>query len=80
MAKAKIFLSLKNGILDPQGKAVQGAMHSMGFKELSNMRVGKYITFDMEAKTKSQAEKEVKAICLKLANPVTEQFEFEVQE
>jgi len=80
MAKAKIFLSLKNGILDPQGKAVQGAMHSLGFKEISNVRVGKYITLELKAKNKAEAEKEAKAICLKLANPVTEQFEYEVQE
>ena len=80
MAKAKLFLSLKKGILDPQGKAVQGAVHSLGFKKVSNMRVGKYITFDLEAKSKAEAENEIKAIGQKLANPVTEQFEFEVIE
>ena len=63
------------GILDPQGKAVQGALHSLDFEGVSEVRVGKFIQLRIEAGSEAEAQKQLHEMCAKLlANPVTEDF------
>jgi phosphoribosylformylglycinamidine synthase len=64
------------GILDPQGKAVADALHTLGFQGVTDARVGRHIILDVDAGDQKGAEKNVKEMCERLlANPVTEDFE-----
>ena len=56
--KAKIHVTLKQGILDPQGKAIEHALDSLGFKNAGNVRVGKYMEVDVNEQDKAKAEAE----------------------
>ena len=77
--KAKVYVTLKKSVLDPQGKAVQHALSTMGFHVVKDVRVGKYIELDLGALDKSQAENKMKTMCEKLlANTVIEEFKFEL--
>ncbi|MDE3019707.1 MAG: phosphoribosylformylglycinamidine synthase subunit PurS [Nitrospirota bacterium] len=77
--KAKIHVTLKQGILDPQGKAIEHALDTLGFKAASNVRVGKYMELDLAEQDKAKAEAEVKAMCEKLlANTIIEEYRFEL--
>jgi phosphoribosylformylglycinamidine synthase len=77
--KAKIHVTLKQGILDPQGKAIEHALHSLGFKNTGNVRVGKYMEVDVDEKDKAKAEAEVKQMCEKLlANTIIEEYRYEL--
>jgi phosphoribosylformylglycinamidine synthase subunit PurS len=77
--KAKIHVTLKSGILDPQGKAIEHALETLGFKNASNVRMGKYLELDLRETTKDRAEAEVKAMCEKLlANTIIEEYRFEL--
>lgn len=77
--KAKIHVTLKPGILDPQGKAIEHALETLGFKAAGNVRVGKYLELDLAEKDKAKAEAEVKAMCEKLlANTIIEEYRFEL--
>lgn len=68
-------------LLDPQGKAVGMTMHNIGFNEVSNVRIGKHITLEIEASTKDLALERVNEACSKiLSNPVMEGFEYSVKE
>ena len=79
--KAKIHVTLKKGVLDPQGKAVGHALESMGFKGVRDVRQGKYIEIDLAEATKAAAQEKVEAICRKLlANMVMEDYEIEIEE
>jgi len=76
---AKIYVTLKNGVLDPQGKAVQHSLESIGYKEAQDVRIGKYIEVKLSDMPKSEAEKKVKEMCEKmLANTVIENYRFEI--
>ncbi|CUS35646.1 MAG: phosphoribosylformylglycinamidine synthase [Nitrospira sp. UW-LDO-01] len=77
--KAKIHVTLKQGILDPQGKAIEHALDSLGFKNAANVRVGKYMELDLNQTDKTKAETEVKAMCEKLlANTIIEEYRYEL--
>lgn len=77
--KAKIHVTLKQGILDPQGKAIEHALDSLGFKHAANVRVGKYMELDIAEQDKAKAEAEVKAMCEKLlANTIIEEYRYEL--
>ena len=78
--KARIEIRLKAGILDPQGKAIGGALSGLGYGGLGEVRQGKLIEIDLPGATdKKAAEKEVAAMCKTLlANPVTEDFRVEL--
>lgn len=66
----------RRGILDPQGKAVADALHSLGFSGVRDARIGRHIVIDAEASDRQDAERSVRAMCERLlANPVTEDFE-----
>ena len=66
----------RRGILDPQGKAVTDALHSLGFPKVGDVRVGRYLVVETDAASVDDARKSARAMCEKLlANPVTEDFE-----
>ena len=78
--KAKIHITLKQGILDPQGKAIEHALDSLGFKQAANVRVGKYMELDLQEQDTAKAEAEVKSMCEKLlANTIIEEYRYELQ-
>lgn len=78
--RAKVHVFLKPGVLDVQGKAVENALHGLGWPQVDGVRVGKTIEFDLkDASDKAAAEAEVKQMCEKLlANTVIESYRIEV--
>jgi phosphoribosylformylglycinamidine synthase len=81
MIKATIVVMLKSGVLDPQGSAVKGSLHSLGFEEVTDVRIGKRIEVWLNTDNRAEAEARVSAMCDKLlANPVIENYPFEVEE
>ncbi len=71
--QAVVHVFLKPGVLDVQGKAVENALHGLGWADVDDVRVGRVITFDIPDGDRSSAEADVKAMCDKLlANPVIE--------
>ncbi len=79
--RIKIFVRLKEGVLDPQGKAVERSLHSLGYQEVRDVRVGKYIEISLDAPSRPAAEAKIREMCDKLlANPVIEDYRFEIQE
>ena len=77
--KAKVEVFLKAGVLDVQGKAIEGALHGLGFGGVSGVRVGKTIEFDVASADAAAAEAEVKSMCERLlANTVIEGYRVEV--
>ncbi len=78
--KAKVYVTLKKSVLDPQGKTVQHALSSLGFHEVKDVRMGKYIELELDGLDKSKAESKVRAMCEKLlANTVIEEYRYEIQ-
>jgi len=77
--KARIKITLKNGVLDPQGKAIEGALHSLGFPDVQQVRQGKYIELMLPEADQALASASVEAMCRKLlANTVIENYEIEL--
>jgi len=77
--KVIVNIQLKEGVLDPQGKAVQHALLALQFNEVKNVRVGKQIVLDIEEGDKEEALKRVKEMCEDLlANTVIETYEIEI--
>ena len=77
--KAKVKVTLKNGVLDPQGKAIEGALSHMGFGGVDQVRQGKYFEIELAETDKAKAEAQVKAMCEKLiANTVIENYVIEL--
>jgi phosphoribosylformylglycinamidine synthase PurS subunit len=77
--KAKVIITLKNGVLDPQGKAIEGALSGLGFSGVDNVRQGKFIELDIDAASEDEARKSVEAMCDKLlANTVIENYRVEI--
>ena len=77
--KAKVEIFLKPGVLDVQGKAIEAALHGIGFPGVSDVRVGRVITLDLPGTDKAAAEAEVTAMADKLlANQVIESYRVEV--
>jgi phosphoribosylformylglycinamidine synthase len=77
--RVKIFVSLKSGVLDPQGKAIERSLHTLGFGEVQNVRVGKYLELDVDAPSPAAVEVRIREFCDKLlANPVIEDYRFEI--
>ncbi|MDO8527924.1 MAG: phosphoribosylformylglycinamidine synthase subunit PurS [Deltaproteobacteria bacterium] len=78
--KARIYITLKEGVHDPQGEATLGTLKHLGFDGVDSVRVGKYIELNLNDLPKSKAEEQVKAMCEKLlANTVIESYEFEIE-
>ena len=80
--KAKIYITYKDGILDPQGKTVGGALNSIGLSNIDNVTIGKFIEMDFDQKISiDEAKKIAEESCEKLlANPNTEKFHYEILE
>lgn len=77
--KAKVHVTLKRGVLDPQGKAIETALHTLGFADVENVRQGKVIEFNVAAADEATARDRVKAMCEQLlANTVIEDYAFEL--
>lgn len=79
--RVKIFVSLKPGVLDPQGKAIERSLHTLGYHEACEVRAGKYFELELTAESRAAAELRIREICDKLlANPVIEDYRFEISE
>ncbi|MBI3743899.1 MAG: phosphoribosylformylglycinamidine synthase subunit PurS [Chloroflexi bacterium] len=77
---AKVYVTLKPTVNDPQGLTVRGGLHSLGFAEVQSVRVGKYIEVHVEAASEAQARERVAEMCKKLlANLVIETFRFDLE-
>ena len=80
MYKVKVYVTLRESVLDPQGTAVKGALHSLLFKEVQDVRIGKYMELTID-KSVTDLDSKVKEMCEKLlANVVMEDFRYEVEE
>ncbi len=78
--KVSVFVSPKQGVLDPAGQATLGSLKSLGFDEVSDVRIGKYITMRLEGVDAEQAEARVQEMCERLlANPIIEDFKVEIE-
>jgi phosphoribosylformylglycinamidine synthase len=78
--RVKIFVSLKSGVLDPQGKAIERSLHTLGYTEVQDVRMGKYLELNIEASSHEAAESRMRQMCEKLlANPVIEDYRFEIE-
>jgi len=81
MFEAKIYVSIKKTVADPQGKTVKHALESMGFKGLEEVRMGKFIELKLKEKDKAKAEAEVSDMCKKLlVNQIIEDYSFDIKE
>ncbi|RXT50887.1 phosphoribosylformylglycinamidine synthase [Bosea sp. Tri-44] len=78
--KARVTVTLKTGVLDPQGKAIEGALKSLGIDGVSSVRQGKVFDIELDGANKAAAEAALKAACEKLlANTVIENYRVELQ-
>ena len=81
MYLARVYVTLKPAVNDPQGLTIRGALHSLGFEEVESVRAGKYLEVRVAADGRKKAEQEVTEMCRKLlANPVIEDYRFELEE
>lgn len=79
--KAKIYITLKNGIHDPQGLAIQQSLKTLGFDDVNDVRMGKFLEVDIEAARKETAESHITKMCQQvLANTVIEDFRYEISD
>ena len=77
--KARVVVTLKNGVLDPQGKAIEGALKSLGVEGVASVRQGKVFDVDIEGTDKKLASERLQAACEKLlANTVIENFKIDI--
>ena len=75
MIKARVTVTLKNGVLDPQGKAIEGALDALGFSGVGSVRQGKVFDLEIEGADRAKAESDLNAMCEKLlANTVIEEY------
>jgi phosphoribosylformylglycinamidine synthase PurS subunit len=80
MYKVKVFVTLRESVLDPQGNAVKGALHSLSYQEVSDVRIGKFLELTIE-KSDRDLDSIVTEMCEKLlANTVIEDYRYEVEE
>ena len=78
--KARVFVTLKNGVLDPQGKAIGHALNGLGFKEVGEVRQGKVIDLDLAETDENAARASLREMCEKLlANTVIEKYEIDLK-
>lgn len=80
MARARVYVTLKEGILDPQGKTVLRALKSLGYDEVEDLRIGKYMELALEGEDGDKLEARLLEMCEKLlANPIIENYRVEVE-
>lgn len=79
MIKARVTVTLKNGVLDPQGKAIEGALGALGFSGVGHVRQGKVFDLELQTDDRAEAEADLKAMCDKLlANTVIEDYSIHI--
>lgn len=80
MYNVKVYVTYKESILDPQGEAVRGAVHRMGFDEIQDIRIGKYFEIKVTRQSDRTVEETIETICDKLlANVVMESYRYEIE-
>jgi len=78
-ARVEVHIQLKPGMLDPQGETLENALTAIGYHGVRGMRVGKWITFEIEADDPAGVEAQVEEMCSRLlANPIIERYEYQV--
>ena len=79
--RARVVVTLKPTVNDPQGLTIRGALHSLGYGEVESVRAGKYLELTVDAPSQAEAAARVTDMCRRLlANPVIEDFSFEIEE
>ena len=79
MTKARVTVTLKNGVLDPQGKAIENGLNALGFEGIGQVRQGKVFDLELQKTGKEAAEKKIRQMCEKLlANTVIEDYAIEI--
>jgi phosphoribosylformylglycinamidine synthase len=80
MVTAKIYVTLKSGVLDAQGDTVKSALETLGFTGVEGVRIGKFMVLTLSSATKQQAAGQVEEMCRRLlANPIIEDYAFELE-
>lgn len=81
MYLARVYVTLKPTVNDPQGLTIRGALHSLGFADVESVRAGKYLEVHIAADDRKKAEVQLAEMCRKLlANPVIEDYRFDLEE
>ncbi len=81
MYLAKVYVTLKPTVNDPHGLTIKGALHTLGFKQVRDVRAGKYLEIKIDEKQIEKARAQAQDMCKKLlANPVIENFRFDLEE
>lgn len=81
MYLAKVYVTLKPSVNDPQGLTIKGGLHTLGFGSVESVRAGKYLEIKVRETDKARAEEQVRQMCQKLlANPIIEDFRFDLEE
>ncbi|MBM3132842.1 MAG: phosphoribosylformylglycinamidine synthase subunit PurS [Chloroflexi bacterium] len=81
MYLAKVYVTLKPSVNDPQGLTIKGGLRTLGFGSVESVRAGKYMEIKVSENNKAKAEAQVKQMCQKLlANPIIEDFRFELDQ
>ncbi|SDK37054.1 phosphoribosylformylglycinamidine synthase subunit PurS [Sediminibacillus albus] len=79
MKTVKVYITLKQGVLDPQGKAVQESLNKLGFPEVHGARVGRFL--ELQVDEHADIDRQIKEMCAKLlANPVIEDYQYTIEE
>ncbi|MCY4613231.1 MAG: phosphoribosylformylglycinamidine synthase subunit PurS [Nitrospira sp.] len=79
MIRAKIHVTLKSGILDPQGRTILQSLETLGFSNVTGVRVGKFLEIELDEDNPAQAEEQLKTMCeTLLANTVIEEYRYEL--
>ena len=80
MYLAKVYIQYRPTVSDPQGQTIRGGLHQLGFESVSSVRAGKYMEITLDADSESAAAEQVRDMCDKLlANPVIEDYRFEIE-
>ncbi|MFD2114379.1 phosphoribosylformylglycinamidine synthase subunit PurS [Paenibacillus yanchengensis] len=78
--KAKVYVTIQQNVLDPQGSAAEKSLQSLGFNEVGKVRIGKFIEIELDTNDRNEAEKRVKEMCEKLlVNVEVEDYRFELE-
>jgi phosphoribosylformylglycinamidine synthase len=81
VTRVEVFIQLKPGMLDPQGETLTHALEALGYDGVSDLRVGKWITFRLEESDSAVVDRKVEEMCERLlANPVIERFDYRIHE
>lgn len=81
IVRAKVYVTPKVGVLDPQGQTVERALHSLGYGNVQGVRIGKYVELDLDTSSPVEAQRQIREMCDRLlSNPVIEDCTFEIQD